>query len=168
MEYKFKLDETAGVEVRITDRSKWSGKFDVYVNDSIVKPLKEKNRPYLVSMPDGSVKKMFIKNIFFDPVPRVKIDGKEILLARKLFWYEHFLAVVFPLLLLVSGGAIGGVCGGAAACFNYRVLRSSSFWPGKILKIFGISFIAFVCYIFIYFCVLGIIHGVTGKPAHVS
>ncbi|MFH1692127.1 MAG: hypothetical protein ABIC68_06155 [Candidatus Omnitrophota bacterium] len=164
LEYKIKLNDAAGPEVRISEISQWSGKFNVYINGSLVKSLEEKKKSYPIAMPDGSVKKMFVKRIIFDPAPKIEIDGKEILLARKLFWYEHVLALTLPFLLLLSGGAIGGACGGGAACFNYRVLRGSSSWLGKIFKIAGISFAAFICYMVIYLLVLGFIQAMTGGP----
>lgn len=167
-EYKFKVDEAGGPEVKITEKSKWSGKFNVYVNGSPVEPVKEKKQFYPIPMPDGRVKKMVLKNVIFDPVPKVMVEEKEVLLARRLDWYEHVLALFWPIILLGTGGAIGGACGGAAVYFHYRVLRSSSAWPEKILRIFGISLAALICYIFVYAFLFAVVKGAAGKPAIIS
>lgn len=121
MIYKFKLSETTSPEI-IVKSSMWS-RPQVLVNDNKVKPVKGKGRPYPIVMNDGTTKEICLKYSFIDPVPKIICEGNEILLDRKLRWYEYALGGI-PALLIFLGGAIGAVIGIMASFFNMKVIRS--------------------------------------------
>jgi len=121
MSYTVNLSETNSPQVTIKT-SIWS-KPQVLVNGQKVKPLKEKGRPYPIVMNDGITKKIQLKFSFIDPVPKVIYDEKEILLDRKLKWYEYALGGI-PALLIFAGGAIGAAIGVIASFFNMKIIRS--------------------------------------------
>jgi hypothetical protein len=59
-----------------------------------------------------------------DPAPSIVIDGQTIRTAPPLKWHE--IAVIgLPVLLVVVGGAVGGLLGGVAATFNAKLMRSA-------------------------------------------
>ena len=63
--------------------------------------------------------------------------------------------VILPLVLLV-GGAAGGICGAIGAVINSRILRSSLPIPVQILASLGVAMAAGVVYGVIAFVVLGV------------
>jgi hypothetical protein len=93
---------------------------------------------------NGTVKKMLVKG-WLDDVPKVIVDGKEILLARKLFWYEYVLGFIPAVLLM--GGALGGAFGVIGIMFNFKILRSSHTMLIKSLFILGVTVFLFFCYV---------------------
>ncbi len=145
MKHKFKLPEANWPEIEI-DQSLWWGKIKVFVNGKEIKRLNEKGKPFPITMFDGSIKKMFVKSGGFDYVPKIIIDGKEMLLARKLLWYEYILGFL-PLLLLLYGGAIGGALGAVGALLNVRIFRTD--WPMvvKVLSVFGVTLLSAIAYL---------------------
>jgi hypothetical protein len=54
-----------------------------------------------------------------------------------------------PFLLVVTGGAIGGLCGGAAWAFNAVFIRKSDKIIVKILYSVLSTVVAFICYLII-------------------
>jgi hypothetical protein len=63
------------------------------------------------------------KGNILDPIPAVVVGGQTIRFAKPFTWYEY-VWVVLPLVLVLGGGVIGGLCGGAAMLINARLLRS--------------------------------------------
>jgi hypothetical protein len=64
-----------------------------------------------------------LKHNFLDPVPRVRVGGETVELARALAWYEY-LWIGIPILHVFAGGAIGAVVGLSAAYASARVFRA--------------------------------------------
>ncbi len=143
MKYKFKLQETNSPEIEI-DKSFWIGMIKVYVEGKEIGFLKEKGKPFPIPMGDGTVKKMLVKGRL-DDVPKVIVDGKEIQLARKLFWYEYVLGFIPAVLLM--GGALGGAFAFIGIMFNFKILRFSHTMFIKSLFIIGITVFLFFCYV---------------------
>ena len=69
-----------------------------------------------------------------------------ITLVRKLSVLETILCFL-PFLLVVTGGAIGGLCGGAAAAVNATYMRNTEKTIMKIIYAILSTGIAFVCYL---------------------
>ena len=111
----------------------------------MLEPLQESGKPFPLTMPDGSIRKMFVKSSGLDYVPKVMIDGREIILARKLEWYEYALALL-PFALIFVGGALGGLCAVAGLFFNLQIFRTD--WPlaVKVLSVLGVSVLAGLAY----------------------
>jgi hypothetical protein len=58
-----------------------------------------------------------------DPIPQVLFAGRTIRLADPLAWYQWLWSGI-PLVLVLMGGALGGLLGGITMAFNVRILRS--------------------------------------------
>ena len=69
-----------------------------------------------------------------------------ITLVRKLSVLETIICFL-PFLLVVTGGAIGGLCGGAAAAVNATYMRNTDKTIMKIIYAILSTGIAFVCYL---------------------
>jgi hypothetical protein len=75
----------------------------------------------------------------FDPIPAVVVGGQTTLrLGRPFAWHEY-LWIGLPLVLLV-GGALGGLCGGVAMLVNARLLRSDLPAPAR----YGLGVVPFL------------------------
>lgn len=59
-----------------------------------------------------------------DPVPQVVIDGQSFPVTEPLKWYQ-WLWGGLPFVLVIIGGALGGLFGGAALVINGQVFRSN-------------------------------------------
>ena len=87
------------------------------------------------------------------------IDGvQSVALVRKLTTLETILCFL-PFLLAFIGGAIGGLCGGAACAFNAIFIRKTDKTIVKILYAVLATVVAFVCYLIISGLFLGLISG---------
>lgn len=86
-------------------------------------PVERKRGKYSVTGDSGSEIAVELRNIWVDPVPRLKIAGEPVELAPPLKSYEYAWAGV-PLLLVFAGGAIGGLFGGLGAMVSGRIFRS--------------------------------------------
>jgi len=72
---------------------------------------------------DGTEAVAQLHGQLLDPIPQVRVDDERIRLAPPFAWYEWLLAGL-PLLLL-AGGALGGVLGGLFVVLNGRILRAA-------------------------------------------
>lgn len=61
---------------------------------------------------------------FLDSAPSIVFGGETYRLAPPLRWYQWAWGGL-PLLLMIVGGALGGMFGGLAAAINFRIFRSS-------------------------------------------
>jgi hypothetical protein len=145
MRFKFKLQEEGSPEIEI--EKSFFGKVKVYYNEKEAERLNEKGKPFLIRMGDGKEKKIFVQDVYFDYVPKVIVDGKEINLARKLIWYEYLLGGI-PL-ILISGGMIGALIGILGVYLNFMVMRARSFTAIKALYVAGITIFSFLLYLVI-------------------
>lgn len=87
----------------------------------VKKKIFSRSRDYAAVSNFGKNVAIRVKRRPFDSVPILYIDGQEIQIARLLTKWEYFW-ICIPL-LLVFGGAIGGLVGGAAAFSNAILIR---------------------------------------------
>src|SRR5436309_8005754 len=87
--------------------------------------LKPKNRVYFLRDNAGREVRMKLKHRFLDPVPSVTIGMMHIVVAPRLEWYEY-LWVSIPLLLVLAGGAIGGLLGAMSLYISTKIFRTSN------------------------------------------
>lgn len=92
-----------------------------------------------------------VKSIL-DPIPTIILDGEKIQLAPVLVWYQYIF-IFLPLLLILVGGAIGGVIGFIGAMINSSIIRSQVF---PALRYILTILVTFACYL-TYFLLAGII-----------
>ncbi len=90
------------------------------LNGEIVK--RQKGR-YAVAADSGAEALIQMRYNLVDPVPTLKIDDEPVRLAEPLHWYEYPWGGL-PILLVFTGGALGGFVGGIATVTNGRILRS--------------------------------------------
>lgn len=90
------------------------------LNGTVVK--KQKGR-YTVTTDSGVETTIQLKYIYLDPIPKIKIGEETFEIASSLKWYEY-VWIGIPIVLMFSGGAIGGLCGGVAAYASGRLFRS--------------------------------------------
>jgi hypothetical protein len=83
-----------------------------------------------------------------DPAPSIVIDGQTVRTAPALKWYE-MVVVGAPLLLVVVGGAIGGLLGAVAATFNAKLIRSAQPAAVRYVGCVIVACIAAACYVLI-------------------
>lgn len=63
-----------------------------------------------------------LKYNLLDPIPKVKINEETLELASPLKWYEYA-CVGLPLILVFTGGALGGLIGAISANASGKVFR---------------------------------------------
>lgn len=85
--------------------------------------IKKAKGQYLLENDAGSQVIAKLKINFVDPIPCIDLGGEIIRLARPLTWHEYAW-VALPVILMFSGGALGGIIGVLGAMFNARVIRS--------------------------------------------
>lgn len=144
MQYKFTSKELGKSEIEI-HKSFWTGRTLVFVDGNEVSKQKKVGY-YELKSDKGDIKRMIIKGAGFDSVPKVFIEDKEVVLARKLLWYEYLIAVS-PVVLVIAGGVIGGLFGALAAVYNFRIIRSSMSLVLKALSIMVTTILAGILYI---------------------
>jgi len=145
--YSFDLPEYQNIHVDL-ELSFWANKPTVWVNGQLISPSPKNPREFMLPLPNRTEVKMEIKGFTFDYQPRVIIGGKFISVARKLKWYETLLASI-PVVLLFTGGALGGLCAFVAVSSSFKTLRSES---DKFLRLFLVLLItagAFLGYMMI-------------------
>jgi hypothetical protein len=130
-------------------RSYWTGRIFVWVNGQPAEKEGGLSRAFLIPLPDGVTKKLEVDRGGFDYIPRVYVDGNRIEIGRKLKWYELILGGL-PL-LMVFGGALGGLCGAIAFTVNFRVLRSDKKAIYKGLTIAGVTALSVIIYFVLAF-----------------
>lgn len=97
--------------------------------------LAEKHKgAYLVASDSGAQIPIKLKYNLLDPIPKVTVGAESVELAPPLKWYEYAWAGI-PVLLVFTGGAIGGFAGALGACASGRVFRSDRSAAAK----YGIS-----------------------------
>ena len=97
------------------------------------------------------------KRRFLDPVPDVEVGGRTITIMESLRWYEY-LWMGIPIVLVFTGGAIGGLFGGAAVLGSSHVFRSSQSTPSKYALTGLISVASVVGYVVIAGTLMAVMH----------
>src|SRR5215472_8325582 len=87
-------------------------------------PVERRKGRYPVRSNSGQEVLIQLKMNLLDPVPKVIFGDETIVLARPLAWYE-WLWISLPFLLVVTGGALGGVVGVTAIYSSARIFRSN-------------------------------------------
>lgn len=128
----------------------WTGKKTISINGKELLKIDKKRYKY-------EDKYYTVKGNYFTGVEMS--DGVEsITLIRKLTTLEMILCFI-PLVVIVTGGAIGGLCGGAACAFNAIFIRKTDKTIVKILYAVLATVVAFGCYLIISGLFLGLISG---------
>lgn len=143
--FSFDLPEYQNIHVDI-ELTFWTNKPAVWVNGQPIPAAPGNPRTFMLPLPNRTEVRLELKGFTFDFQPRVMIAGKFISVARKLRWYETLLASL-PVILVFTGGALGGLCAFIAVSSNFKILRSEA---DKFLRLFmvlaigGASFLGFM------------------------
>lgn len=116
----------------------------------------EKRGEYIIPRDDGSEMIARLKRKFLDPAPIVIVDGEEIRLVEPLKWYQWVWAGL-PILLILTGGALGGFIGLVATGMNMRIFRSDTTGAGQYLQVAFVSIGAAVGYVILALIVSNLI-----------
>lgn len=121
------------------------GKPKLFV-DGLPAPPGDKKGHYALRRADGQIVPASFKGGFPDPIPMLEVGGHKIRLAEPLSTPQWIWAG-FPLILILLGGAIGGLLGGLATVLNVQVMRSS--WPvaARWAACAGLTFVAFALWL---------------------
>lgn len=106
----------------------------------------EKKGQYLLCANNGSRVKAYFRSMFLDPIPKLVVGEQTILIAEPFKPYEWFI-VGLPFVLVIFGGAIGGMLGGIAAATNGYIFRSKLDTAIKYLACMGTLVISSVSYL---------------------
>jgi len=85
-------------------------------------PVKGKRGKYTVQDNSARESAVELKYNFIDPIPKLRIDGESVEVARSLLWYEY-LWMGLPILLIFVGGALGAIVGLTATYSSARIFR---------------------------------------------
>ncbi len=143
MNYYFSLNEHDKLQIHIS----LFGVIKLYHNGNEIQRSKEKGKPYIISKVDGTISRITFK-AGFDVVPIMYVDGQVISLAPKSPIYVYIFS--FLPLILLSGGLLGGLLGGASVAINMGIFRSQMPTVAKIL----LSLCSFVVVIVMFIIVI--------------
>ena len=118
----------------------WTEKKNIYINGQELQKIDKKTYKY-------EDKRCTVKGSYITGV-ELLIGVQSVTLVRKLTVFEIIMCFL-PFLLVVTGGAIGGLCGGAAWAFNAVFIRKSDKIIVKILYSVLSTVVAFICYLII-------------------
>lgn len=93
-----------------------------------------------------------VKPSIIDTIPTVILDGEKIQLVPAIVWYQYIF-ILLPVLLILFGGAIGGVFGFVGATINSGIIRSQ---VHPVLRYILTILVTFACYL-TYLLLVGII-----------
>jgi hypothetical protein len=82
----------------------------------------------------GNTREVRLRSNGFDPIPKVEIEGRTLVLARPLAWYEYAW-MGLPIVLVFAGGALGVLFGLSAVYTSARVFRGD----GSATAKYGLS-----------------------------
>jgi hypothetical protein len=121
-------------------------------------PVKGRRGRFILRDNHGAEVTIALKSNHVDPIPKVTIGSREIVLARPLVWYEYVWSGL-PILMAYHGGAIGALCGFAALRQSAAIFRAEGRTPKKFLLTGLVSIAAVVAYIIIGSLFIGFVQG---------
>lgn len=127
----------------------------VSVNGTPLRRSREKGRPFVIPMSDGSIRRMTVGTInLFDFAPRVLVDGQEVFSAEQLQSYQYLWAGL-PLLFFLLGSPVGGLIGICAAVVNLKIFRSALPAAIQVLATLGVTILSGIIWMFIAISIAG-------------
>lgn len=134
MKYPVNLPEYAAQRIDVVPGGVLSGP-RLLVND-IAAP-RAPDGGFLLTRDDGTETRGVFRSRWYDPLPLLAIDGREVSLAPPLAWADIVVALL-PFVILVWNGWLGGLMGGAATSLCVTMLRGMPRTIGRYIAIFGV------------------------------
>ena len=106
------------------------------MNDEPITRSAEKGKPFFIPAADGGIWKIYTKPAFPDLVPVLEINGTKRHILPRLKWHEYVLGAT-PFLLVVIGGALGGLIGVLAMLINFQSSRSREISVDNSAQVLG-------------------------------
>lgn len=144
MKHKFTIPNLPDSNFEI-EVSFWTGKQTLYKDNEPVQQSTEKGKPFLIPDNNGGIVKAYPKASFPEIVPALEIDNIKYNVIEKLPWHQSALSLL-PMLLVFTGGGIGGGIGAVASLYNMQLLRDNRPGIGKYLKVIGVTCAAAALY----------------------
>ncbi|MHB8074510.1 hypothetical protein [Desulfosporosinus fructosivorans] len=141
MKYKFMLNNLGDTEIDI-NVSFWSGA--VKITSDELRVIRQPNlNEYKIEISHDRFQLLKTKRqlLGLDPIPKIILDSAEFDIAQSLHWYEYLLCCI-PL-ILISGGAIGGIIGFMGTRLNLLLIRIKKY--PTIIRIIIIFLICYLC-----------------------
>lgn len=152
MRNSFQLSDFPGARFEL-ETSMWTGRSKLFMNGNLLEQANEKGKPFLIPADKGQFVKAFPKASFPDTVPVLEINGTVNYVTEKLNWYQYLIAAI-PMVLVLIGGAIGGVIGIISTMFNLSIFRQDDTELNKYLKVSGVVLGAFLLHFIIVYYVM--------------
>lgn len=159
MEWHFALPDGSKASCRL-EKSFWLGRLRLWCQGREVPRSAEKGKPFLIPVPNGTPVRVQIKGNGMDYLPRIEVDGREVLLGRPLSPLEYAFGGI-PLVLIFLGGAIGGASGAVGTMYNYRLLRATTSLPMRVLGVAGVTLLSLLVYVILAALVQTLMRGGT-------
>jgi hypothetical protein len=121
MRHAIPLDRTNAPNVEI-ERSLITGRARIFANGAEV-AASVAPRQYRIALTDGNEMTLDVSASRWDGAERVRLDGREVVVARELRWYEA--AVALLPFLMIFGGAIFAAVGAGALAITLTMVRSN-------------------------------------------
>ncbi len=145
MNYTIHIDGCEGQIIEVKPSTMFAGP-KLFVNGQPA-PKGAKRNEMLLRRNDGKEIVVSWKPAFLGlDVPQLSVDGKIINVVEPLQWYEWVWSGL-SVLLIFSGGLIGGVIGFLSFSINTKLFRTSSNPLTKYLTTAGVSIIAVMVYL---------------------
>ncbi len=143
MPYPLQVPGLEGRSVQV-ETATWTGAARVLLDGRPAPPGAGK-REYRLTRPDGTVAVVRLTGAGLDLTPRVTVDGVAQTVAPPLHWYEWGL-IILPMTLVLTGGGLGGLCGGVALTINLSLLRGPLPAWGRYARALGVTLAAYALY----------------------
>lgn len=138
MEYK--IDHPTLDEEELVLKVSWLfGNPELHHNGSRLLEKSSGTNIYSVKKKDESVVTLALEPKTLDPFPRLEVEGKQHPIGRKLIAID-FVIIALPMLLILVGGAVGGILGFLGTSINARIMRM----PKSALERYGLCIASFL------------------------
>jgi len=142
MEYPINLTELNDNKLKLVV-PEFFGKTKIMYNDFEVEKI---NKRYSINNHSDKPILITLKNNYFDPVPKVFVNEKQIQLVEPLKWYEY-VWMGLPLFLAFQGGLLGALLGFIAIRLNSIIFRKDKNQIIKYMTTLGINLLITLIYL---------------------
>jgi hypothetical protein len=155
MNYSIQIDGFEGQTIEVKSPSMFAGP-KLLVNGQPTSKGPKRNQMVLRRNDGKEIIASWKPRILGLDMPQLFVDGKIINVVAPLVWYEWIWSGI-SILLVFSGGLIGGMIGGLSFSINTQIFRSSLSTVAKYFATAGVSIMAVIIYFIVAALFLGAI-----------